>query len=89
MAVDEVRPGREIHTMTTLQITMSDTERAVLRAMAERTGKREEELVHEAIEQYRSRMEIEERRAVLRRVWGLWKDREDLPDSEELRAEMK
>jgi len=74
--------------MTTLQITLSDAEQASLRAMAERTGKAEEELVREAIDQYRTRVELEDRRAILQRVWGLWKDRDDLPDFKQLRAEM-
>ncbi len=74
--------------MTTLQITLSDAEQQALRAMAERTGKGEEELMHEALDQFRARVELEERRAVLQRVWGLWKDRDDLPDFEQMRAEM-
>lgn len=74
--------------MTTLQITLSDAQQAILRAVAERTGKAEEELVQEAIEQMGSRHAIEERREVLRRVWGLWKDRDDLPDFEQMRKEM-
>lgn len=71
--------------MTTLQITLTDAEQAALRAMAERTGKGEEELMHEGLEMLLEQSGVVSWKAALRKGYGLWRDRTDLPDLRELR----
>lgn len=72
--------------MTTLQITLSDAEQAELRAMAEQTGKAEEELLHEGLGLILERVRSMNWKTSLRKGRGLWRDRTDLPDLRELRA---
>jgi hypothetical protein len=71
--------------MTTLQITLSDAERAVLRTMAERTGKAEEELLRDGLTLLLEQSGAKDWKSALKKGRGLWKDRTDLPDLRELR----
>jgi hypothetical protein len=44
-------------------------------------------IVREAVDEYLAKFSAERRREVFDRVAGMWKDRDDLPDFEEMRKE--
>ena len=71
----------------TTQLNLTDSESEAIQALSLTQGKTEEELLHEAIEQFLSGHQSESRLALLRQARGLWKEREDLPDFAGLREE--
>jgi hypothetical protein len=72
----------------TAQITLNEQESRMLRAIAQQTGRTEDELLREAVEQYIRQFRQAHRRALLQQARGIWQDRTDLPDLEALRGEM-
>jgi predicted DNA-binding protein len=73
--------------MVRTQIYLTKRQRDELAAIAKAAGKKQSELIREAVDHLihqagRSRME-----AVLREAAGIWKDRTDLPDFKAIRAE--
>ena len=78
--------------MTTLQINLTSPQIDALHKLSEQTGKTEDELLQEAVAKFVSEVseaegERQERLNRLRRAKGIWKDRDDLPNFEKLRAE--
>ena len=78
--------------MTTAQINLTDMQAEALHKLSEQTGKTEDELLQEAVNKLISEVsEAEANRQKrlngMRRAKGIWKDRDDLPDFEKLRAE--
>ena len=74
--------------MATAEIHLSEAESKALRTLAESTGKTESELLHEAVECFLSQPDNGNRLALLRQARGIWKDRADLSELKELRAEL-
>jgi hypothetical protein len=74
--------------MTAMQIHLDPAHVELLRTLAEKTGKPADTVVQEGLELMAESVRLEERRRVIDRVAGLWKDRDDLPDWEELRRSM-
>ena len=73
--------------MVAAQVKLTESEAEALREMAVRTGKTEEQLIREAIHNLFGKAENVDRLSLLRQACGIWKDRDDLPDLRELRAE--
>ena len=78
--------------MTTAQINLTDSQADALQKLAAQTGKTEDELLQEAVNKLISEVgatedERQKRLEKMRRARGIWKDRDDLPDFEKLRAE--
>lgn len=78
--------------MTTAQINLTDSQVDALRELSRRTGKTEDELLGEAVEKLIDEVgeaEIKRQKWLenLRQAKGIWKDRSDLPDFQELRKE--
>jgi len=73
--------------MTTAQVTLTDSESRAIQALSRSQGKTEEEILHEAIEQFLRQQPAEDRLAKMRQARGMWRDRDDLPDFRELRKE--
>ncbi len=69
------------------RIELTQTEAQALRELAQRTGRTEEQLLHEAVDQLLTRTQPARRRDLLQRARGIWKDRRDLPTLEQLRQE--
>ncbi|HOY66462.1 MAG TPA: ribbon-helix-helix protein, CopG family [Candidatus Ozemobacteraceae bacterium] len=69
------------------QIRISEEQLEVLQLLAARTGKNEGELINEALERYLESAEEHRKLSDLMAAAGLWKDREDLPDTKILRRE--
>jgi hypothetical protein len=66
---------------------LTEQEQTTLEAIAERSGKTPDELIHDAVKQLLSRFQEGDRLRLLRQARGMWKDRTDLPSVAELRRE--
>ncbi len=73
--------------MVRTQIYLTEHQRNELAAIAKTAGKKQSELIREAIDRLIEQTGRSRREAVLREAAGIWKDRTDLPDFKTLRAE--
>jgi len=73
--------------MVRTQIYLTDRQRDELAAIAKTVGKKQSELIREAIDRFIDEEGRNRRETVLREAAGMWKDREDLPDFRAMRAE--
>jgi len=73
--------------MVRTQIYLTERQRDELAAIAKTAGKKQSELIREAVDHLIDQSGHSRREAVLREVAGIWKDRKDLPDFEAMRAE--
>jgi predicted transcriptional regulator len=78
--------------MTTAQITLSDVNSRKVRELAERIGRTPDDLVNEAVQNYfrdaGDQAKFDEWREAMIRVEGMWADRDDLPDFEQVRRSL-
>ena len=73
--------------MTTAQVTLSESESHAIQTLSEIKGKTQEEILRQAIEQFLTQHQTENRLAALRQARGIWQERHDLPDFVALRNE--
>ena len=73
--------------MVRTQIYLTKKERDALASLAESTGKKQSELIREAVDHLIDQSSRARKQAVIERIAGLWKDRDDLPDFKALRKE--
>ncbi len=73
--------------MIRTQIYLTERQRKELAALAKTLGKRQSELIREAVDRLIDEAGEARREAVLRDAAGMWKDRADLPDFRAIRAE--
>ena len=66
--------------MVRTQIYLTEEERDGLNAIAKSTGKKQSELIREALDRFLDLSKETRREAILKDAAGLWKDRSDLPD---------
>ena len=66
--------------MVRTQIYLTQAEHDGLRAAAGRTGRKQSELIRDAVDRFLDQTGDQRREAVLREAAGMWKDRDDLPD---------
>lgn len=66
--------------MVRTQIYLTKEERAGLGALVEATGKKQAQLIREAVDQMLDAVSESRRASVLRSAAGMWRDRDDLPD---------
>jgi ribosomal protein L37AE/L43A len=66
---------------------MTKSQRDGLKAIAKTVGKKQSELIREAIDRLIDEVSCGRRETVLREAAGIWKDRKDLPDFRAARAE--
>lgn len=71
--------------MIRTQIYLTEQEQSALKALAHRTGKTQSALIREAVDRLVAQADTRSRLDKLRAARGMWKDRSDLPDFEELR----
>jgi len=71
--------------MVRTQIYMTEQERTGLGALAEATGKKQAELIREAIDRLLDTVSDRRRSSVLDSAAGMWRNRRDLPDFEATR----
>jgi Arc/MetJ-type ribon-helix-helix transcriptional regulator len=73
--------------MVRTQIYLTERQRDELAAIARALGKKQSELIREAVDRLIDQAGHIRREAVLREAAGIWKDRADLPDFKATRAE--
>lgn len=73
--------------MIRTQIYLTEHQRNELATIAKSFGKKQSELIREAIDQLIEQTGKNHREIVLRKAAGIWKDRTDLPDFKSIRAE--
>ncbi len=73
--------------MVRTQVYLTEREREELAALAEATGKKQSELIRQAVDDLIEQSVVKRRDAVLQRAAGMWKDRDDLPDLAAIRSE--
>jgi metal-responsive CopG/Arc/MetJ family transcriptional regulator len=69
------------------EINLTEHERDALDEISQRTGKSQAELIRAAIDHLIAEFQKEDRRSLMQKARGIWKDRQDLPTFEELRRE--
>ena len=74
--------------MVRTQIYLTEDEREVLKAMAADTGKKQSELIRDAIDQMIEGYQSNRQHRIRARAKGIWKGRADLPDFAALRREL-
>ena len=72
--------------MVRTQIYLTQSQRDELAAMAKASGRKQSELIRDALDRFIQDQGKGRRQTVLREAVGLWKDREDLPDFRGLRT---
>jgi len=73
--------------MIRTQIYLTERQREELAAIAKTAGKKQSELIRDAVDHLIDQEGRSQREAVLREAAGIWKDRTDLPDFKATRAE--
>ena len=73
--------------MVRTQVYLTERQRDELAAIAKTAGKKQSELIREAVDHLIDQRSRSRRAAVLREAAGLWKNRKDLPDFKAMRAE--
>jgi hypothetical protein len=73
--------------MVRTQIYLTESQREELAAIAEAEGKKQSQLIREAIDNLIDQSGSSRREAVLREAAGIWKDRTDIPDFKKMRRE--
>jgi len=69
------------------QVFLTERQREELAALAKITGKKQSELIREAVDRLIAQAGSGQRAVVLSEAAGIWKDRSDLPKFRVLRAE--
>jgi metal-responsive CopG/Arc/MetJ family transcriptional regulator len=73
--------------MVRTQIYLTKRQREELNAIAKTAGKKQSELIREAVDRFIDESRWSRRETVLREAAGIWKDRKDLPDIRGIRAD--
>ena len=73
--------------MIRTQIYLTIEEMNALKALSYRMGKKQSELIREAVDEFLVKRSQTSRQQVLNDVAGIWQNRNDLPDFSELRIE--
>lgn len=73
--------------MVRTQIYLTENQRDELAAIAKNAGKKQSELIREAIDLFIDQAGTDRRELVLHKTAGMWKDRNDLTDFETIRAD--
>lgn len=73
--------------MVRTQIYLTERQRAELAIISKTLGKKQSELIRDAVDHLIDQSSYSRREAVLREAAGIWNDRTDLPDFKTTRAE--
>lgn len=73
--------------MVRTQIYLTDRQKTELEIISKTLGKKQSELIREAVDRLIDQTGRSRRENVLREAAGIWKDRLDLPDYREIRSE--
>ena len=73
--------------MIRTQIYLTDQQRAELAVIAEHMGKKQSEIIREAIDLLIDQNRQHRKKTALKEAAGIWKNRDDLPDFRAIRSE--
>ena len=73
--------------MVRTQVYLTEHQRNELAVMAKASGKKQSELIREAIDRLIGQLSNRQREAVLQATAGIWRDRTDLPDFKDTRTQ--
>ncbi len=73
--------------MTETKISLTEQNQQALIEISQITGKSQQELITSAIEELIKNYQQKKRLDLMQQAKGIWKDREDIPNLEELRKE--
>ncbi len=73
--------------MIRTQIYLTDKQRTELAAIAKKLGKKQSEIIREAVDRLIEQAGQHQKEAALQKAAGIWKDRKDLPDFRAMRSE--
>jgi len=73
--------------MIRTQIFLTDKQRSEIAVIAEAQGKKQSEIIREAIDRLIDQTTQNRKIAALREAAGIWKNRDDLPDFRAIRSE--
>ncbi|MBU0995405.1 MAG: ribbon-helix-helix domain-containing protein [Proteobacteria bacterium] len=73
--------------MVRTQIYLTDRQRSELEIISKTLGKKQSELIREAVDRLIDQTGRIRREIILNEAAGIWKDRTDLPDLDEIRTE--
>ena len=73
--------------MIRTQVYLTPEQVEALRSISRRSGRKQSELIRDALDAFVDGRRDEGRDAILSRAAGMWKDRADLPDFTTLRSE--
>jgi len=73
--------------MVRTQIYLTERQRDRLAVIARTVGKKQSELIREAVDRLINQSSRSRRETILRETAGIWKDRTDLPDFNSTRTE--
>lgn len=73
--------------MVRTQIYLTERQRIGLSAIARTSGRKQSELIREAVDSFIERMGENRQNTILENAAGIWRDRDDLPNFESLRRE--
>ncbi len=73
--------------MVRIQIYLTKEEVTALRSLSSQTGKKQSELIREAVDDFITKLDNSRRQAILDKVAGIWKNRNVLADFNKLRKE--
>ena len=72
--------------MVRTQIYLTERQRNELAAIAKTAGKKQSELIREAVDRFIDQSSPSRRDAILKETAGIWKERRDLPDFKAIRS---
>ena len=73
--------------MIRTQIYLTDKQRSEIAVIAENMGKKQSEIIREAIDRLIDQTGQNRTKKVLKEAAGIWKNRDDLPDFRAIRSE--
>lgn len=73
--------------MVRTQIYLTERQRIGLSAIARTSGRKQSELIREAVDSFIERMGENGQNTIIENAAGIWRDRDDLPNFESLRRE--
>ncbi len=73
--------------MIRTQIYLTERQRSELTTISKILGKKQSELIREAVDRLIDQAGNSRREVILREAAGIWKDRTDLPDFKKIRTE--
>ena len=71
--------------MVRTQIYLTENQRVEIAAIASQSGKRQSEVIRDAVDRFIAQKSRGRREAILREAAGIWRDRTDLPELDALR----